>query len=100
MHDNVFSRPPVDGSSNFVFITQLNRIDCSDDLVKVPSSYSGIVQFEPDLFGWINDIDTADSEGKSSFSIDVGGILVIKHVVEVGNAAVTVGDDRVLDVSL
>jgi len=98
MNDNVVTGLPIDRSSDSVLITQLDCVDYPYNLIEIPSCNGGVVQFEPDLFGGIDYEHCPDGKRETRSAINVGSILIIEHVVEVGNTTVTVGDDRILNI--
>lgn len=75
-----------------VLVTSLERIDNSQDLSSVPSSGGWVGQNEPDGLLGVNDEDGSDGES-DSLGVDVGGVLVVQHVVEVGNLPLLVTND-------
>lgn len=58
----------------------------------VTASGGGVGQGQTDLLGGVDDEDGADGQSQT-LGVDVGGVLVVNHVVEVGNLALGVGDD-------
>ena len=63
----------------------------------VTASGGGVSQGQTDLLGGVDDEDGADGQSQT-LGVDVGGVLVVDHVVEVGNLALGVGDDGELQV--
>jgi len=97
VHDNIIAGLPIDRGGNSVFITQLDRINHSYNLIEISACDGGVVQFEPDLLGRVDDEDCTDSEWETRRGFDVGSILVVEHVVQIGDTAVTVSNDGIID---
>jgi len=95
--DNIVTLLPVDGSGNFVLVTELQRINDSYDLIKVPSSGSRVSDRKTDdLFG-VYDEDSSNGE-RQPLRVTVSSILLVQHVVKSGDLSVLIRDDRELDV--
>jgi len=75
-----------------ILVTSLERVDNPQDLSSVPSSGGRVGENEADGLLGVNDEDGSDGES-NSLGVDVGGILVIQHVVKVGNLPVLITDD-------
>lgn len=90
--DNVVAGEPVDGSGDTVLLGGLESIDDTEDLGGVTAGGGGVGEDEADLLGGVNDEDGADSQSHT-LGVDIGGVLVVNHVVQVGDLALRVGDD-------
>ena len=90
--DNVITGEPVDGGGDTVLLGGLESIDDTEDLGGVAAGGGGVGEDEADLLGGVDDEDGADSQSHT-LGVDVGGVLVVNHVVQVGDLALGVGDD-------
>jgi len=90
--NHIITRNPVDWSSDLVLITSLKRVDDAENLGGVAASRGGIRQDESDGLLGVDDEDGSDGEG-NALGVYVGGVLVVEHVIEVGNLAYLVGND-------
>lgn len=75
----------------------LQGINDTEDLGGVTASGGGVGHDETDLLGGVDDEDGADGQSHA-LGVDVGGVLVVDHVVLVGDLALGVGDDGELEV--
>lgn len=89
---------PVDGSGNLVLVSSLERINDSQNLSGVAPGRCGIGQNETDSLLGVDDEDASNGEG-DALAIHIGGVLVVKHVVGVGDLALLVSDDWELEVA-
>ena len=86
------TRNPINRRRNPLPIARLQTIHHPQHLRRIPARARRIAQYQTDgLFG-IDDEDGADGEG-DALLVDVGGVLVIEHVVQVGDFALLVPDD-------
>jgi len=92
MDNDVVTRDPVDGGGDTVLVASLERVDNTENLSGVAASRCGVREDKADGLLRVNDEDGADGE-RNALGIDVGGILVVQHVVEVSDLAVLVADD-------
>ena len=75
-----------------MLVGQLKRVNDTEDFLGVAASGGGVVDdCADDLLG-INEEDGSDSQGHA-LAVDVGGVLVVDHVVQVGDFAGLVGND-------
>ena len=95
--DNVVTGEPVDGAGNAVLLSGLQSVDDTQDLGGVTAGGGGVGHNQTDLLGGVDDEDGADSQSHT-LRVDVGGVLVVDHVVGVGDLALGVGDDGELEV--
>lgn len=70
----------------------LESIDDTEDLGGVTASGSGVGEDQTDLLAGVDDEDGADGQSQT-LRVHVGGVLVVDHVVQVGDLALRVGDD-------
>lgn len=75
----------------------LESINDTQDLSSVAASGGRVGHDQTDLLGRVDDEDRANGQSHA-LRVDVGGVLVVDHVVEVGNLALRVGDDGELEV--
>ena len=94
--DNVVTREPVDGAGDTVLVSGLQSVDNTEDLSGVTASGGGVGHDETDLLAGVDDKDGADGQSLA-LGVDVGGVLVVNHVVGVGDLALGVGDDGELE---
>jgi hypothetical protein len=83
---------PINGGDEAVFVGQLQRLNDTEDFGRVTAGTGGVVDDGADDLLGVNEEDRADGQCHT-LGVDVGGILVIDHVIEVGNFALLVGDD-------
>jgi hypothetical protein len=79
-----------------VLVGQLQRVDDTEKFGGVTTRAGGVVDEGTDDLLGVDEEDGADGQGHT-LGVDVGGILVVDHVVQVGNFAGLVRDDGVLD---
>ena len=96
-NDNIITRQPVNRASDTVLISRLEGINHTENLGGVTAGRGRVGHDQTDLLGRVNDEDGADGEGHA-LGVDVGGILVVDHVVGVGDLALGVGDNGELEV--
>lgn len=96
-NDNVVTGEPVDGAGHTVLVGGLKSINNTEDLGGVTASGSRVGHDQTDLLGAVDDEDGADGQSHT-LGVDVGGVLVVDHVVQVGDLALGVGDDGELEV--
>jgi len=90
---------PVNGGDERVLVVQLKRVNDTEDFLRVTAGAGGVVDdCADDLLG-IDEEDGSDGQGHA-LAVDVGGILVVDHVVQVGHLARLVGDDGEREVRL
>lgn len=73
----------------------LQSINHPQDLSGVTARGGGVGHDQPDLLARVDDEDGTDGEGHS-LGVDVGGVLEVDHVVQVGDLALGVRDNREL----
>lgn len=95
--DHVITGEPVDGAGDTVLVGGLKSIDDTEDLGSVTAGGGGVGHDQTDLLGGVDDEDRADGQSHT-LGVDVGGVLVVDHVVQVGDLALRVGDDGELEV--
>lgn len=93
-----------------MLVAELERVDHAQDLGKVAASRGRVRERQADGLLGVNHKDRADSEGHAAgvssaarwvdipLGVDVGGVLVVEHVVEGGNLAVLVANNGEIDV--
>lgn len=96
-NNNIITGQPVNRASDTILISRLERINHTEHLGSVPARRSRVRHDQTDLLSGVNDEDGADGESHA-LGVDVGGVLVVDHVVGVGNLALGVGDDGELEV--
>lgn len=95
--DDVITGQPVDGSGDTVLVGGLESINDTEDLGGVTASGGGVADDQTDLLLGVDNEDGTDGES-DALLVDVGGVIVVNHVVEVGDLALGVGDDGELEV--
>lgn len=90
--DDVVTREPVDGAGDTVLVGGLESIDDTEDLGGVTAGGGGVGHDQTDLLARVDDENGADGQSHA-LGVDVGGVLVVDHVVLVGDLALGVGDD-------
>lgn len=92
------SYQPVDRGGDTSLISGLERVDNPENLCCVTASGGGVGHDQADLLGGVDDEHGADGEG-NSLAVDVGQVLLVNHLVEEGDFAVGIGDDREFELS-
>lgn len=64
MHDDIVALLPVDRRGNTVLVSDLERVDYSDNLVEIPTGACRVGDCETDDLLWVNHEDSADLTGK------------------------------------
>lgn len=98
-NDDVVTGEPVDGAGHTVLVGGLEGINDTEDLGGVAAGGGGVGHDQTDLLGGVDDEDRADGQSHTLL-VDVGGVLVVNHVVQVGDLALRVGDDGELEVGV
>jgi len=93
MYDYVIALLPVGGGGH-ILRAELERIDDSDDFIKISSGARGVDNNESDLFVGVDDIHRAHGEGLAGAIVDVG---LVEHAVEDCHLALGVCDDGEVD---
>jgi len=91
-NDNIITWYPVDWGSDSVLVTGLEGVDDTEDLSGVTAGGGWVCENETDGLLWVDDEDRADGES-NALLVDVGDVLVVKHVVEVCYLALLVSND-------
>lgn len=99
MDDDIVTVLPVGRGGDTVLVTELERVDDAEDLVKVATGGGGVGKGETDGLLGVDDEDGADGEW-DTLGVDVGQVLVVQHVEEGGDLAVGIGDDGELDLDV
>jgi len=92
VNNNIVTRDPVDRSGDAMLVTSLERVDDTKNLSGVSASRGGVREDEANCLLGINDENGSDSE-RNALGVDIGGVLVVKHVVEVSNLSLLVAND-------
>ena len=92
VNNDVITRNPVDGGGDPVLVAGLQAVEDTEDLGGVAASGGGVRQNETDGLLGVDDEDRADGE-RNALGVDVGGVLVVDHVVGKRNLALLVADD-------
>lgn len=92
MDNDIISWQPVDWGGDAVLVTGLEGVEDTEDLSGVSSSGGWVREDETDGLLWVDDEDGTDGES-NTLGVDVGGILVINHVVGESNLALLVSDN-------
>lgn len=87
---------PVDGSDQVVLVGQLQRVDDTDEFGGETTGAGRVIDDGADDLLGINEEDGADGQGHA-LGVDIGGVLVVDHVVQVGDFAGLVGNNGVFD---
>jgi len=94
--DDIVTLLPVDGRRDTVLVTNLERVDNPQDFVKVATSGGRIRNSQADDLLGVDDEHRSNGEG-NTLGIDIGGVLMVQHVVQGGDLTFLVGDDGVVD---
>jgi hypothetical protein len=83
---------PVNGGDEVVLVGQLQGVNDTEDFSRVTASTGGVVDNCANDFLGVDEEYSSDSQCHA-LCVDVGGILVVDHVVEVSDFARFVGND-------
>lgn len=75
----------------------LKGVDDTEDLGGVTAGGSRVGKDQTDLLARVDDEDRANGQSQT-LGVDIGGVLVVNHVVQEGDLALGVGDDGELEV--
>lgn len=89
---------PVNRGDEIIFVSQLQRIDDAEDFSRVATGTGGVVDDCANGFLWVDEEYGTNSQCHT-LRVDVGSILIIDHVVQIGNFARLVGNDGETQVS-
>jgi len=92
MDNHIVARDPVDWGGNTMLVACLKGVDNTENLGGVTAGRSRVGENETDSLLWVDDKDRADSES-NTLGIDVGGVLVVKHVIGISYLALLVAND-------
>lgn len=95
-NDNVITGQPVDGAGNAVLLGGLESINDTENLSSVAAGGGGVGHDQTNLLGRVDDEDRADGQSHT-LGVNVGGVLEVDHVVQVGDLALGVGNDGELE---
>jgi len=98
VYDHVVSLAPVHGRRYLVLVAELQRVNHTKNLVKVPARGSGVGNRQANNFLRVDDEDGPDREGET-LAVTVRSILLVKHVVQRGDLSIRIGYNRELDIS-
>lgn len=90
--NDIVTRYPVDGGGDPVLVAGLQAVKDTKDLSSVATSRGRVRQDQTDGLLGVNDEDRADGE-RNALGVDVGGVLVVNHVVGKRNLALLVTND-------
>jgi len=79
MNDNIITGDPVDGGGDLVLVTELERVDNTEDLGAVAAGGGRVGEDGADDLLGVNDEDGADGES-NALLVNVGGVLVVDPV--------------------
>lgn len=90
--DNIITGEPVDGGGDAVLVSGLKSIDNTENLSGVTAGRGRVGHDETDLLVGVDDEDRADGQSET-LGVNVGGVLVVNHVIGIGDLALGVGND-------
>jgi len=91
--NHIITRDPVDWGGDTMLVAGLEGVNDTENLGGVAASGSWVGEDEADGLLGVDDEDRADGE-RNALGVNVGGILVVKHVIEVCDFAFLVTNDR------
>lgn len=94
-HNDIVSDVPVNGGRDALLVGSLQGVDHTENLGGVTAGRRRVEHDQADLLGGVNNEDRADGESNALLR-EVVQILLGDHIVEEGDLAVSVGDDREL----
>jgi hypothetical protein len=89
---------PVNGSRHLVLIGELERVDDTNNLIKIATRSSRVGNSETDDLLGVNHEHCTDGE-RQALLVNIGCILIIKHIIKRRDLPISVGDNRELEVS-
>jgi len=92
MDNHVFTLLPVDGRGHTVLVTNLERVNDTNNFVKVATGRCWISNQETDGLLGINNENCSDGERKT-LGVTIGSVLLVKHVVQSRNFTILVRND-------
>jgi hypothetical protein len=92
VYDDVVAHCPVHWRSDPVFVASLKGVEHTKDLGCIPSSRGRVREDQANGFLGINDEYRPDGEG-NALGVDIGGVLVVNHVVRERDLPLLVADD-------
>lgn len=98
MHNDVVAWHPIDGRSDSVLVASLERIDHAKDFGRVPSGGGRIGHDQSDGLLGIDHEDRADGES-DTLLINIGGVLLVEHIIQECHLSLFVADDGELEVA-
>jgi len=81
-----------------VLVASLERVDDAKNFSSVAASGGRIREDGADSLLGVDDEDRSDRE-RDTFRVDIGGVLLVQHVVQQGNLPLLVTDDGELQVA-
>lgn len=75
-----------------MFVSQLQRINDTENFLRISASRSGIIDNGADNLLGVDEENGANGK-RHALGVDIGGILIIDHIVQVGDFAGFIGDD-------
>ena len=90
--NDIVTRDPVDGGGDAVLVTSLQGVEDTENLSGVTASGGWVREDETDGLLGVDDEDRADGE-RNALRVDIGGILVVDHVVGKSDLALLVAND-------
>ena len=93
-NDDILSLRPVGRSGDSLVVGELEGVEHSDDLIKVPSTRSRVDEHQTDLLFWVDDEDAPHSERKCGLLLGV--VELSKHSILSGDLSGGVGNDWVV----
>ena len=79
-----------------MLVARLQTIHHAQHLGRIPPRRGRIAESEPDRLLGVDNEHAADGEG-DALAVDVGRVLVVEHVVEIGHFALLVANDGELE---
>jgi len=90
--NNIITWDPVDRGSDTVLVTSLKRVDYPENLGGVTAGGSGVREDKANGLLGVDDENGTDGEC-NALGVDIGGVLVVKHIISISNLSLLVTDN-------
>ena len=92
MYDHIITGHPIDRGGDLVLISRLQRIHHTQHFGRIATGRGRVGENEANGLLGIDDKHASDGES-NALLIDIGGVLVVQHVVQICNLSLLVAND-------
>ena len=92
MYDHIITGHPIDRGCDLVLISCLQRIHHTQYFGRITTGRGRVGENEANSLLGIDDKHASDGES-NALLIDIGGVLVVQHVVQICNLSLLVAND-------